>query len=485
MKPVRIVLLVLGSFLALVSLGLGAAAAGLGWVVATQRDDAGYFTTSSERFETATYALTTQEVDLGSPGPDEWWTDRADATVRLRVDGANSQDIFVGVAREADVEAYLRGVPHQEISDVTYDPFRADYRTEHGGGRAIPTPPADQGIWVAEATGPGTQTLNWDVEPGRWAAVVMNADATPGVVADVDAGIKTGVLTPIAIALGVGSLVLFGLGAALILGGVLGAAATPASPAAAPSPMPVGAPRGVSAYPLALEGHLDPNLSRWQWLVKWFLAIPHFVVLALLWTAFAVLTVVAFFAILFTGRYPRRIFDFNVGVLRWSWRVGFYATSMIATDRYPPFTLADADYPARLDVAYPERLSRGLVLVKSWLLALPHLILVALFTASWGFAGRDGGWFGLNGGLLEALALVAGVALLFTGTYPQGLFDLLMGFNRWLYRVIAYVALMTDRYPPFHLDQGPTEPSAGPPEPPAGPSIDLGANAERPQLVSH
>src|SRR3569832_234830 len=102
-------------------------------------------------------------------------------------------------------------------------------------------------------------------------------------------------------------------------------------------------------YPLRLEGDLSPRLSRWLWLVKWFLAIPHFIVLFFLWIAFLALSVVALFAILFTGRYPRGIFDFNVGVMRWTWRVGYYSYSALGTDLYPPFTLAEVpEYPARL-----------------------------------------------------------------------------------------------------------------------------------------
>jgi Domain of unknown function (DUF4389) len=209
--------------------------------------------------------------------------------------------------------------------------------------------------------------------------------------------------------------------------------------------------------PVTLEAELEPGLSRWLWLVKWLLLIPHLVVLVFLWIGFVLGLLAAFFVLLFTGRYPRRIFEYNTGVLRWTWRVGFYSYAGLGTDRYPPFTLADVPhYPARLSIAYPERQRRGLPLVGWWLLGIPQYVVAGIFTGgALGWVGRLG-----FGGLIGILVLVAGVLLLFRNSYPQGIFELVVGLNRWVMRVGAYAALMTPVYPPFRLDIGGAEPSA-------------------------
>ncbi len=447
----RILLVVFGSLALLLALGFLAAGTALVWVDQRERDEQGLLTTPTERFETNSYALSHQEIRVGdvadSPG---WIVDRV-GTVVVRATGADGEAIFVGIGERADVAEYLAGVEHDEVSSLDFDPFT--YDRESGGSGAPSGDPAEEEFWATSASGPGTQTAEWDIAVGDWSVVVMNADGSRGVAADVEVGAEAGWLLALGLVLGGIGLVLAALGALLLALGIRGGP-EPVGGATAPVSVAAAAGRaepGAATYPVAVEARLDEPLSRWLWLVKWLLAIPHAIVLGFLWIALFVLTVVAFFAILVTGRYPRGIFDFNVGVLRWTWRVGYYAFSAIATDRYPPFSLGvEPDYPATLEVPYPERLSRGLVLVKSWLLALPHLLVVAVFAGSFpaaGWAGPEGSWPGLIG----LLTLVAGVILLFHGRYSRDLHDLLVGLNRWVYRVIAYVALMRDEYPPFRL----------------------------------
>lgn len=472
-KTAAIIMLILGILLTLP--GLAALAGGaVASAVGTIQGD-GFLTSGTSRFSVTSYALTSPRADaIGDDVPGRLPFDVG--TLRLRIEPvAPGKPVFVGIAPQADAEQYLSGVHHSELLNIRQRPFRAEYRDVPGGNPA--SPPADQLFWTASVSGTGAQELSWNITPGTWEVVVMNADASAGVDVQAQAGFRSDLIRPAATGLLVGGTIALLIGVPLLIIGAtgLGRHAVP------PPPSTVGtvAAGGRPGYPARLFGEIDPALTRWMWLVKWFLAIPHFILLFFLWFAFAITTIVAGFAILFTGRYPRALFDFNVGVLRWNWRVAFYAYAAVGTDLYPPFTLKRANYPADFEVDYPQRLSRGLVLVKWWLLAIPHLLLVGAFAgttgAVWRWQGDDnviGSTYERGSGLslLGLLVLVAAVILLFTGRYQRPLFDFILGINRWIYRVVVYTALMRDEYPPFRLDQGAAEPGwPAAPLPPAVP----------------
>ena len=203
-------------------------------------------------------------------------------------------------------------------------------------------------------------------------------------------------------------------------------------------PAPTGFGRGL---PVASFSGSDPlleydvaypeRLSRWRIFVKWLLAIPHYFVLYFVGLAASVVAVIAFFAILITGRYPRGMWDFSMLYLRWYANLNAYAV-MLQRDEYPPF--GDGPYPVRVHLDYPETLSRWKIFVK-WLLAIPHYLVLSVL-----------------GIALAFVVFVAFFAILITGKYHRGMFDFVAGVTRWTMRVNAYVLLLTDRYPPFSMD---------------------------------
>jgi hypothetical protein len=445
---------VVGAIFALIAVGLLIGGGGILWAYHTQRGADGYFDSPTYKITAEGYAVVTSRLDLASH-PGDWWPSEVMGSVRLRVRALGGTGVFVGIAPRDQVDGYLNGVARDE---VTAGGRRlGDLRVVPRQGGAPLTPPYEQGFWVAAIQGEGEQTLIWGLERGDWTAVIMNADASPIVSVSVVAGARLPILEPIGIGLTVGGFLSAALASLLLV--MATRRGVPSS-----SSGPIGADAG--PYPAALEASLDEPLSPALWLIKWFLAIPHFIVLGFLWAVFLVLCFLAWIAILSSGRYPRGIFEFNVGVIRWTWRVIYYSYGVLGTDRYPPFTLADVDYPARFSVTYPERLSRGLALIKWWLLAIPHYLIVGVLTSGlfyWTTEAANQAThnpvFRIGGGLIGLLVLLAGAALLFTGRYPRGLFDLIMGLNRWIFRVVAYVTSMTDEYPPFRLDMGGGEPA--------------------------
>lgn len=462
----RIFALVVGCVVALVSfvmLGVGVL---LFWGYLAQDDD-GRISVAAAPLTTASRALVSENFSLFD-SIDPQVSDRV--TVSARVASSDpAREVLIGIAPAADVDDYLRGVAHTVVTDVEFSPFRARYDTVAGSETSAP--PLDQQWWSVRASGTGTTQVEWKPQGGSWTLVVMNADGSAGVDVNVSVGVRVQSLGPLAASVLAASAVLLVLGVGAIVFGASGLGRRSDSDTESESKPPGeihAAPTVTEStrYPLTLTGERPMSLSRGLWLVKWILAVPHYFVLVFLIAGFLVTTFVAGVAILFTGKYPRGLFHFNVGVLRWVWRVQFYSYSALGTDQYPPFTLHRTEYPADLTIEYPEKLSRGKVLVKWWLLALPHYLVLSLLAGSWyaglrvAGSGGDAGSTGqpyIFGSVLGVLVLIAGVSLLFTGRYPRGLFDLVLGINRWVFRVAAYAALMTDEYPPFRLDMGPNE----------------------------
>ena len=369
MKPNRFIAIIVGSVLALLGLGLFAGGSALSWAYATQRDGDGYFTTPTHRFGSGSRAISSEQLDLHTDaGPSAWDPFSNDfAKVRLRVTSRAGGNVFVGIGPEADVDRFLAGVAHDEIDRIDSGrvgrrailpgagKFRITYLPR--SGERAPADPNSQSFWVARANGAGTQEMRWSVSSGRWAVVIMNSDGRTGVDVDAKLGVRIAGSGAIAIGLLLAGLATLLAAVGLIVFGAHGAHSTPTSQRGVgahgtPGPRDVPAvtdPAGSAvfstpssnAFPAQLEVAMDPQLKRWTWLVKWLWAIPHFILLAFLWVAFSVVTFVAGVVILFTGRYPRRIFDFNVGVMRWTWRVLAYATNPLCTDEYPPFTLGN------------------------------------------------------------------------------------------------------------------------------------------------
>jgi len=463
-RAALLALLIVGSLVTSVGLGTLVGGSLTAWVTAQQGEN-GFLNTPSTTLSVASYAITSEPIQTQAV------TATADGFATVRLQAASLQadrPIFMGIGRTTDVNAYLESVRHSEIASMNSIPGTVVYRVLPGS--ETPALPGSQDFWQISIAGTGTQQLIWDSGDGMtadtWTVVIMNEDASPGVDVVANAGIRSDLFAPLAVALIISGLIglLVGITLIVVAATSLGRRQPEAAPDAAPDAAADAATsttddRVAASYPALLVGRLDPALSRWLWLFKWLLLIPHLFLLAFLWSAVWIVTIIAWFAILFTGRYPRSLFAFTVGVLRWSWRVGYYGYSALGTDRYPPFTLEKTDYPADFDVEYPAHLSRGLIFVKSWLLAIPHLLIVSAFTAAASAGGNTyrGGW---DISLIGMLVLFAAIALLFTGRYLPGLFGLILGINRWIFRVITYVGLLRDEYPPFRLDQGAEEPGS-------------------------
>ncbi len=200
-----------------------------------------------------------------------------------------------------------------------------------------------------------------------------------------------------------------------------------------PMPAPPPPPAAPTKYPITFEMDTPEKLSRWVWLFKGFLLIPHILLFYVLGILAEVALFISWLAILITGKYPRGLFNFILGTARWMARVNGYGSHF--TDKYPPFSMGtEAGYPVRFNAEYPEKSSRMKAFFR-YFLALPQFIVLGVISVLFG-----------------VLWLVHMVLVVITGKPNSGMFKLMTGILRWNMRVQGYVMLFTDRYPPFSFD---------------------------------
>jgi hypothetical protein len=186
MSAGRVVALVAGIIIALVALALLAGAGTLLWAHTTQRDDDGFYQTRSEPFRSLSYAIRTDDLDIGTEGPDWLFEEGRLATIRLRGRSDRpGKQLFLGIGPKSDVESYLSDVDHDVLVDFGVDPFTVEYR--HEAGTREPGPPSSQTFWSAS----GSNGISWEVQDGNWVAVAMNADGSRGIAADISVGAKS------------------------------------------------------------------------------------------------------------------------------------------------------------------------------------------------------------------------------------------------------------------------------------------------------
>ncbi|MBV8160120.1 MAG: DUF4389 domain-containing protein [Acidimicrobiia bacterium] len=212
--------------------------------------------------------------------------------------------------------------------------------------------------------------------------------------------------------------------------------------------IPAGAP---STYPVAFDVERQlTGRNRVTTLFRLPLALPHILILGGgafafgrfgsggriggggLYSAAVAMAIVGWFAVIFAIRHPRGLWDFSTYYMRWRVRAGAYLA--LFRDDYPPF--GDESYPTTYETTFPEdgernRLSVGLRIVY----AIPHLVVLFFLSI---------GWF--------VTTLIAWFAILFTGAYPEGLYDFGIGVMRWQVRVESYLLLLRDEYPPFNFE---------------------------------